>query len=114
MIDKASPRRGHRLKGRRQPCASGRGIGDDPNDIVDAFEPKWDDLAEKLENDDSGLKDEMKDFFNKLIPGEEDLGDILFGDFESFADRVKLLDTEKKQAYTDELQRQDIIEIKEE
>ena len=24
--------------------ASGRGIGDDPNDVVDAFEPNWEDL----------------------------------------------------------------------
>ena len=93
-------------------CASGRGIGDDPNDIIDAFEPKWDDLHDKLEADENGLADEMRDFFNKLIPGEEDLGDILFGDFDSFSDRVKLLDAEKKQLFTDELQEQDIIDCK--
>ena len=93
---------------------SGRGIGDDPNTIVEAFEPKWDDLSQKLADDNENQAEEMKKFFNELIPGEDDLGTILFGDYSEFADRVKLLDDANKQAYTDALQEQDIIEIEKE
>ena len=53
----------------------------------------------------------MKAFFNELIPGEDDLGTILYGDYSEFADRVKLLDDNNKQIYTDALQDHEIIEI---
>ena len=56
----------------------------------------------------------MKAFFNELIPGEDDLGTILYGDYSEFADRVKLLDDNNKQIYTDALQDHEIIEIEKE
>ena len=42
--------------------------------------------------------------FNGLIEGEDDLGDILFGEFEDFKRRVEGLKDGKGQIYTDALQ----------
>ena len=41
----------------------GRGIGGNPNDTVEAFEPHWDEFQEKLEDNDE-LANDMKEYFN--------------------------------------------------
>ena len=57
------------------------------------------------------MRDEMVAHFNGLIPSEDDLGRLLVGTFDNWSDRVKLLDDKHKQKYTDELQKQGVIEI---
>ena len=89
--------------------ADGRGFGDDPNGVVDSMEAEWDNLKEKLDSNPE-MAETMKQHFNAYIDGEEDLGDYLFGSFEDFADRIKLLDDEIKQSFTDELHTQGILD----
>ena len=56
------------------------------------------------------MAEEVKVHLNGLIDEEDDLGSILFGTYDDFQDRVKLLDDAKKQEYTDELQKMGLIE----
>ena len=49
--------------------------------------------------------------FNTTWPGEDDLGNILFDNYADFASRVKYLDDETQQAYTDKLQQEGVIDI---
>ena len=56
------------------------------------------------------MAEEVKVLLNGLIDEEDDLGSILFGTYDDFQDRVKLLDDAKKQEYTDELQKMGLIE----
>ena len=56
------------------------------------------------------MAETMKKHFNDLFPDEQ-LGDLLFGEFDAFKSRVQLLDQEIKQKYTDALQLEGIIEI---
>ena len=49
--------------------------------------------------------------FNTNWPGEDDLGDILFGKYEDFKSRVKYLDDETQQQYTDKLYEEGVIDI---
>ena len=42
----------------------GKGVGDDPNAIVDAMEDIWEELQEKLEADSEGMVEELKEYFN--------------------------------------------------
>ena len=89
----------------------GRGIGEDPGAIVDAMEDVWDELNEKLESDSDGLAGELRQMFNTNWPNEDDLGEILFGKFEDFKSRVKYLDDETQQQYTDKLYEEGVIDI---
>ena len=86
-----------------------RGVGDDPSAMLDELENEWTTLQDKLEKDEAGEKDTMKDYFNGLLDGEDDLGDHLFGDFGDFKQRVNLLDGELKQTFMDELQIQEVF-----
>ena len=52
----------------------------------------------------------MKKYFNNLFP-EENLGNLLFGEFKDFESRVELLDKEMKQSFTDALQTEELIEL---
>ena len=88
---------------------AGRGVGEDPNNIVEWLEDEWSTLQTKLKNDPSNLRDDMIKFFNELIPGEDDLGDHLYGDYDTFKDRVKLLDDDPMLLFTDTLQIEQIV-----
>ena len=57
-------------------------------------------------------RDQLIEHFNTLIPGEDDLGSILFSekaDMNDFNDRVKLLDEANQKTYCDELQNMEIL-----
>ena len=58
------------------------------------LEDEWDELQKKLEEDASGMREEMIEYFNGLITGEDDLGDYLHGDYTTFKDRIKILTTD--------------------
>ena len=73
------------------------------------LESEWDTLQNKLKEDPSNLRDDMIEFFNTLIPGEDDLGDHLYGDYETFKERVKILENDHKQKFTDTLQTEKIV-----
>ena len=82
-----------------------RAVGTDPGQILEAMEEVWSELQGKLNGMEEGEKTELQDNFNNLIDGEDDLGDILFGaDFTSFEKRIKALDGDNQQKYTDALQ----------
>ena len=49
------------------------------------------------------------EYFNGILPGQDDLGDHLFGDFEDFKARVNVLEGEEKQTFMDELQEQAVF-----
>ena len=88
-----------------------RAVGTDPGQILEAMEEVWSELQAKLNGMEEGLQTELQEHFNNLIDGEDDLGDILFGaDFASFEKRIKALDDEPKQTYTDALQKKEILQ----
>ena len=62
---------------------------------MEAFESHWDDFQEQLEKYKE-TADDLRAYFNYLIDGEDDLGDILFGDYDDFRNRVAILDAEHK------------------
>ena len=53
----------------------------------------------------------LRDHFNSFDQDNDDLGDILFGDFNDFEQRINLMDEEAASAYTNELQIQEVIEM---
>ena len=89
-----------------------RAVGTDPGQILEAMEEVWSELQAKLNGmEDQDEKTGLQEHFNNLIGGEDDLGDILFGaDFPSFEKRIKALDDESQQKYTDDLQERDILQ----
>ena len=82
----------------------GRGVGDDPAEIVKCMEDIWEELGEKLQETElDNEANEMRNLFNTHWPSEDDLGDILFGKYADFAARIGYLDDETQQEYTDKL-----------
>ena len=74
---------------------SGRGFSDaSAAEVVECLVDVWDDLKEKLDGLEGDDADNVKSHFNGYIPGEDDLGDILFGTADDFQARVKFLDDE--------------------
>merc|ERR1712113_613984 len=61
--------------------------------VVDGLGSQWDELQDLLEENEE-KREELIEYFNGLIEGQDDLGTILYGDFQSFSDRVKFLDDE--------------------
>lgn len=61
----------------------GRG-GDEAKQIFDAMVNNWDELQEALDNLEENDRDAIKEHFNKCVDGEDDLGEILFGDVKDF------------------------------
>ena len=62
----------------------GRGMGTDPNDIIEAIVESWDELQEGLEGLPEQEQEEIKEYFNTAIEGEDDLGEMFFGDSQDF------------------------------
>ena len=71
--------------------------------IITAMKDYWKELQEELEKLPQDEQNEFKDHFNGLIDDEEDLGDILFGNYETFWSRIKNLDDEIIEEYTQEM-----------
>ena len=78
--------------------------------VVEGLSSQWDDLQELLEEKED-KRTELIEYFNGFIEGEDDLGNILYGDFQTFGDRVKFLDDTIADKYVDEIKRLDIIEM---
>ena len=88
-----------------------RAVGEDPGQILEAMSEVWDELQEKLDGMPEKKKEKLLEHFNSVIEGEDDLGDILFGaDFASFEKRIKTLDGDNQQKYTDDLQEMEILQ----
>ena len=77
--DCAGPGGGIKLDGLKQ----GRGSLDNAA-VWQAVVDNWDDLQEQFEEKEEAEKEEMKEHFNEFIDGEDDLGDVLFEDAETF------------------------------
>ena len=75
----------------------------DANAIVEVLKDSWDELQDVFDQLDDDEKDQVRFHFNDFIPGEGDLGDILFGSKEEFDARVGYLDADLTKEYTDEL-----------
>ena len=74
----------------------------------------WESLQEKLKTMEENENEELCTLFNNLIEpysAHDDLGDILFGDFESFKTRIDGLEAGNQQIYTDALQEHGIVQI---
>ena len=52
----------------------------------------------------------FKDYFNTLIDGENELGDLLFGDKDEFEFHVKQMDNDNKKVYVDALVEKELID----
>ena len=89
--------------------AEGRG-SENAQAVVEGLTSQWDELQDLLENDEE-KREELVSYFNGFIEGEDDLGTILYGEVQSFADRVKFLDDAIQDKYVDEIKRMDIIEM---
>ena len=69
----------------------------------------WNELSAALRNMNESDQQMLKDHFNQFDEDNDDLGDILFGDFTDFMDRINLMDEDSVSAYTNELQVQEVI-----
>ena len=72
------------------------------------------DYWQELQNAIGELPEEeqtaFKDHFNNVVEGEPNLGDILFGDYDSFESRIRFLDEEATEEYTQELLHQEVLD----
>ena len=90
-------------------CKKGRGCVDSTA-VIDAMLNCWDDLQQAIGALAAEEQEELKDHFNSFIDGEDDLGDVLFGGADDFDSRLKFLDDEVRQEYTNELIAQEVID----
>ena len=89
---------------------SGRGFNDAAAaEVIECLVDVWDDMKEALDGLNETDAGNIKDHFNAHIPGEEDLGDILFDSAANFEERTKFLDGETLKKYTDEILEQEVI-----
>ena len=61
------------------------------------MDENWSALSEALNGLDEGDKTMIKEFFNNLLEGEDDIGDHLFGEYADFETRFSFLDPNAKQ-----------------
>ena len=62
--------------------------------IIGAMIDGWDSLQQHLSALDEGSIADVKQHFNKLINGEDELGDALFGSVDDFTEHVGVLEEE--------------------
>ena len=67
-------------------------------EIIDGLIARWGELEDNLEDDDD-LRNELIEYFNSCIDGEDDLGNILNGEIRAFTERVKYLDDDVLNEY---------------
>ena len=53
---------------------------------------------------------EFRAHFNSVVEGEDDLGGILIGSWEDFQSRMKFLDDDATEEYTQELLAQEVLD----
>ena len=90
-------------------CINGRGSVD-ASAVIDAVKNSWSDLQDAIAGLDEAEQVELRNHFNDCIEGETDLGDILFGSADDFESRLKFLDDEVCEEYTEELMAQEVID----
>ena len=56
----------------------------DHSAVIDALVEAWEELEDAINSLDEESQNQIRDYFNSVIEDENDLGDILFGDSESF------------------------------
>ena len=86
----------------------GRGIKD-AKTIMDTVMNNWDDLVEDLQKLSDEDQNTIKEHFNSLIAGEEDLGDLLFGEMNDFKQRIEFLQEDDYDTYAKEIENEEII-----
>ena len=70
---------------------------------MNALKEHWQDLQAAIESLPEEEQEAFKTHFNECIEGEQGLGDILFGSYDSFDSRIRFLDDEIQEEYTQEL-----------
>ena len=90
-------------------CKKGRGAVDAAA-VIDAVMNTWGNLQEAINAMGAEDQQELREHFNNLIEGEDDLGDALFGTADDFDSRLKFLDDDCQQQFTDELIAQEVID----
>ena len=78
--------------------------------IFDAIQNHWDELQEALATLPENEKTEFISHFNSCIEGQEDLGDILFGNKDDFRSRLSFLDDEVADDFAQELLAQEVLD----
>ena len=71
----------------------------------------WDELESELAKLDKEDNDLLRGHFNECVEGEDDLGDILFGNREDFITRIDLLDEEPYEEFAAALEKEELIII---
>ena len=72
----------------------GKRGAEDGASIIQAVIDGWDSLQQHLQALDEGSVADVKQHFNKLINGEDELGDALFGSVDDFTEHVGGLNEE--------------------
>ena len=78
--------------------------------VMNALKDYWGELQAAIESLPSEEQDAFKDHFNTCIEGEQGLGDILFGSYDSFQSRIAFLDEDLQEEYTQELLNQEVLD----
>ena len=78
--------------------------------MIEAISGKWAKLQQKLESMPEYKQEAFLNLFNTVIPDQEDLGYILFGDFKNFKSRVEGLNKEHQDAFVKKLMEEKIIQ----
>ena len=78
--------------------------------IFEALENHWPELQQALEQLPQDEKDAFREHFNNAIEGEDDLGEILFQDHETFKSRIAYLDPTAAEEYAQEILLQEVLD----
>ena len=78
--------------------------------ILKALQDHWSELQYAIKDLPEDEQNEFKAHFDQVVEGEDDLGAILFGSWDEFDSRMKFLDEEATQEYTDELLAQEVLD----
>ena len=89
---------------------TGRGGAIDASVVMQALQDYWGELQASIEALPQEEQVAFKDHFNECIEGEQGLGDILFGSYDSFESRIKFLDEDLQDEYTQELLNQEVLD----
>ena len=98
----------------------GRGADTSDAQVLECICENWPKIEEMLTNsfsaeDREADKDELMELFNTLIPGHDNLGDILFGDIDAFRNETNAItDAENLKLYIDALTATGIVEASQE
>ena len=104
----AAPKRKFRSIRKILKSKGARGI-EDAEKILDGIVEEWDSLNEELTSLPDDEQTNLKSHFNELIDGKE-LGEILFGDCDTFQESMTDLENVQKKTYVKELIDQEIIQ----